>query len=184
MLFSEAQQMVAYMSATWNTRLDDPQSVAVWIETLAAFTVPATRRAIGELREELDWMPTHAQYVARVRSVLRRTAAERGLSPAPDDVVPHECQLCGGTGWQEVDDANVYTSGGVKRCACKGPEDRRKAGVTHLDGCSCRVCHYGPDRAADIVAGRDGSQGVAVSSASDRLDAAGAMRSMRAGLKK
>lgn len=139
----EAKQMIRYMASTWNTKLDDQQAVVVWVETLAQFPAYAVRQAITELRTELDWMPTHRQMTDRTRSVLRRTADERGLDSGE---APRICELCEGTRWEPA------MGGGVVRCRCqmhKGSKECR-------NGCSCLRCHYGPERASIIRAGIDG----------------------------
>lgn len=134
--------MIRYMASTWNTKLDDPQAVVVWVETLAQFPAHPVRLAITELRAELDWMPTHNQMTARVHSVLRRTADERGIESGE---APRVCELCEATGWEPA-------MAGVVRCRCqqhKKPKECR-------NGCSCLKCHYGHERAALIRAGLDG----------------------------
>ena len=149
----EAKQLIKYMAATWQTRMDDPQAVVVWVETLAPFPAYAVRAAITELKTELDWMPTHKQLTDRTGSVLRRTSGDRGLPPG-DEQVPETCELCGGTGWREREsymERDAVVSGAVSRCPCKKP---RKADCRA--GCSCMSCHYGKDRAAHIRRGLDG----------------------------
>lgn len=139
----EAKQMIRYMASTWNTKLDDPQAVVVWVETLAQFPAYPVRQAITELRAELDWMPTHRQLTDRTRSVLRRTADERGLDSGE---VPRVCELCEGTRWEPA------MGGGVVRCRCQKDRDAKEC----RNGCTCLRCHYGPERAAMIRAGLDG----------------------------
>ncbi len=154
----EAHQLIKYMAATWQTRMDDPQAVVVWVETLAPFSARAVRDAITELKSELDWMPTHKQITDRTASVVRRTANDRGL-PAGDEQVPEVCALCEGTGWQEMPphmQRGVMVSGAVSRCRCQERKDRVRDEQGCKAGCSCLSCHYGKDRAAHIKRGLDG----------------------------
>lgn len=152
MLADEAKQLIKYMAATWQTRMDDPQAVVVWVETLAPYSARAVRDAITELKTELDWMPTHKQLTDRTRSVVRRTADDRGL-PAGDEV-PDVCVPCQGTGWKAEHpfmERGVTVTGAVTRCPC-----RRQRKHECRAGCSCLDCHYGQDRAAHIRKGLDG----------------------------
>lgn len=143
MRVDEAHLLIKYLAATWNTKLDDPQAVVVWVETLSQFPAYAVRQAITELRTELDWMPTHHQMVDRSRSVLRRTADDRGIESGE---APRICELCEGTKWEPA------MGGGVVRCRCQQHRDPKEC----RNGCSCMRCYYGSERAAMIRAGLDG----------------------------
>lgn len=139
----EAKQMLRYMASTWNTKMDDPQAVVVWVETLAQYPAHPVRLAINELRAELDWMPTHAQMTTRVHSVLRRTADVRGIDSGE---APRVCELCEGTTWEPA------MGGGVVRCRCQKDKQAKEC----RNGCTCLKCHYGPERYSRIKAGIDG----------------------------
>ena len=138
----EARQLIKYMAATWRTQLDDPEAVVVWVETLAPYRADTVRAAITELRTELDWMPTHRELMARVSSVMRRSADDRGLNPG-DEQVPDVCARCEGTGWVDVDThmhRGVQVKGAARRCECRKRDKDRIC----KPGCSCLNCHYVP----------------------------------------
>lgn len=176
----ETRGVLDYLTASFRQEMTDAQ-VVPWVETLVQVDQHTAFTTIRELRQTQDWLPTHHEFLAAASSVIRRwdAAHEVAAGEAPD-----ACALCQGTGWQGAGAPYVLSSGTVRRCACRGPSDRRQADPDkHHSGCTCLSCHYGADRASVIRAGRDGITGTPSAGGVQTLAARAAVDALRKGMK-
>lgn len=130
---SEAARIVAEMTAIWGQRELSRPETAAWRDTLMPVDVEVATAAVQWLKSEHDWFPTHNQFLIVAQEVARRFALQRALPAGP----LKECELCGDTGWREVD------SKSVERCRCSIGQRGQANGQSHRSGCSCFACYHG-----------------------------------------
>ena len=141
----ETLAVLAHMGAAWPKPPLQPEQVEVWVLHMADVDCGLAKAAAIELEAEEEFFPRIVRFRTRCSDLARRRAAARGIGPGD---VPRVCELCAGTGWMPV---ATTTPGSVGRCRC------RPVPSEHRSGCACMDCAYGPERAARIRAGQDGT---------------------------